>query len=191
MYLSGKGVPQDYVEAARWYRRAAEQGDAGAQTSLGVIYANGYSVLRNYDEAARWWHRAADQGDASAQANLGVMYDKGYGVPQDNVEAAQWYRRAAEQGLVFAQFSLGLMYYNGEGVPRDYGKAHMWLDLATLTSSVDTDTQERWRQARDAVAQLLSPEELARAQRVAREWRPKGETQSPSPQNAGADGDTQ
>lgn len=189
-------------KCAAWTARGALRAVASAGLVLLAAAFTGHPVAeQTFDEAMAAYKRgdyttafrgflhAAEQGNDKALFNLEFLYFSSEGVPQDYVEAATWYRRVAEQGPAFAQFSLGLMYYNGQGVPRDYGKAHMWLDLATLTSFVDTDTQERWRQARDAVAQLLSPEDLARAQRMAREWRPKGETQSPPPKNAGADGD--
>ena len=91
-------MPQDYAEAVRWYRKAADQGNADAQFSLGYMYDNGQGVPQDYAEAARWYRKAADQGDADAQFNLGYMYDKGQGVPQDYAEAARWYRKAADQG---------------------------------------------------------------------------------------------
>ena len=58
----------------RWYRLAAEQGDATAQSNLGVMYGNGRGVLKNEAEAVRWYRLAAEQGDATAQFNLGFMY---------------------------------------------------------------------------------------------------------------------
>ena len=137
-----------------------------------------------------WYRRAAEQGLAQAQLNLGVMYDEGYGVPQNYVEAAMWYRRAAEQGLAQAQIILGINYGLGRGVPQDSVRAHMWFNLAASSSAADTDARERALKARNLVTQRLSPEELARARRMAHEWQPRGETQSP-PQTAGADGDTQ
>ena len=53
MYANGKGVPQDYAEAVKWYRRAAEQGDAYAQNNLGLMYANGKGVPQDYAEAVK------------------------------------------------------------------------------------------------------------------------------------------
>ena len=94
MYANGEGVPEDAAEAVRWYRLAAEQGDATAQFNLGVMYANG--------EAVRWYRLAAEQGYAAAQFNLGVMYANGEGVPEDDAEAVRWYRLAAEQGYATA-----------------------------------------------------------------------------------------
>ena len=59
-----KGVSEDDVEAVRWYRMAAEQGDANAQFNLGVMYDNGEGVSEDDVEAVRWWRLAAEQGHA-------------------------------------------------------------------------------------------------------------------------------
>ena len=115
MYDNGQGVPQNYAEAVKWYRLAADQGDAGAQYNLGVMYDQGRGVPQNYAEAVKWYRLAADQGDAIAQYNLGVMYDKGQGVPQNYAEAVKWYRLAADQGYAGAQYNLGVMYDKGRG----------------------------------------------------------------------------
>ena len=119
MYAKGEGVAQDYAEAVKWFRRAAEQGLAAAQNNLGASYDKGEGVAQDYAEAVKWYRRAAEQGLAAAQNNLGGMYDKGDGVVQDYAEAGKWYRLAAEQGLAEAQLNLGLMYYKGEGVGQD------------------------------------------------------------------------
>ena len=66
-YATGQGVPQDRAEAARWYRKAAEQGDADAQFNLGLMYHNGQGVPQDHAEAARWSRKAAEQRDAEAQ----------------------------------------------------------------------------------------------------------------------------
>jgi hypothetical protein len=123
----GVGSGRDLAEAVRWYRRAADQGDAFGQLSLGWMYDNIYlgvpGVGQDYVEAARWYRKAADQGYAPAEFHLGVMYDKGEGVPQDHAEAVRWYRRAADKGDAFAQCNLGLKYDQGEGVTRDHVEA--------------------------------------------------------------------
>jgi TPR repeat protein len=100
-------------------------------------------------------------------------------VPQDYAEAVRWYRKAAEQGLASAQFDLGLMYASGQGVPQDYVLAHMWLNLSASNSRGDQSLQtaaainERRIQARDEVARKMTPDQIAEAQRHAREWKPK------------------
>ncbi len=54
MFETGRGVPQNYTEAAMWYRRAAEQGDSLAQYSLGLLYDKGFGVPRDVIEASKW-----------------------------------------------------------------------------------------------------------------------------------------
>ena len=54
MFETGRGVPQNYTEAAMWYRRAAEQGHGGAQYSLGLLYDKGFGVPRDVVEANKW-----------------------------------------------------------------------------------------------------------------------------------------
>ena len=62
MYDNGEGVPQDYKEAIKWYRLAAEQGNANAQYNLGLMYDNGEGVPQDYKEAVKWYRLAAEQG---------------------------------------------------------------------------------------------------------------------------------
>lgn len=76
-------VSQDYNESAKWYRLAAEQGDAEAQFSLGYMYDLGEGFPQDYSEALKWYRLSADQGYAGAQFNLGLMYNYGDGVPKD------------------------------------------------------------------------------------------------------------
>ena len=73
-------------------RLKADQGDATAQVSLGVMYEFGRGVPKDEVEAVKWYRKAADQGNADGQNNLGNMYAYGQGVPKDEVEAVKWYR---------------------------------------------------------------------------------------------------
>ena len=88
-------MPQDFAEAVRWYRLAADQGHAAAQFSLGLRHSNGQGVLQDDRQAAAWYRLAADQGLAEAQAVLGQLSGTGRGVPQDDAEAARWYRHVS------------------------------------------------------------------------------------------------
>ena len=94
----GEGVPRDDAEAARWYLKAAEQGDADAQFNLGVMHANGEGVPKNDAEAVRRYRKAAKQGLAKAQSSLGAAYALGKGVPNDSVMAYMWFNLAGTQG---------------------------------------------------------------------------------------------
>ena len=76
-------------------------------------------------------------------------------------------REAAEQGDAEAQFNIGVMYDNGRGVPQDDAQAHMWFNLAGARG------HEKAREARDAVRARMTPEQVAEAQRLAREWKPR------------------
>ena len=160
----------DYATAYRGLRIHADQGNAGAQIYIGFMYVTGTGIPQDRAEAAKWFRKAADQGNAIAQFNLGLMYNKGEGVPQDHAEAVKWYRKAADQGDADAQSYLGLMYYKGQGVPQDFVQAYLWLNLSASRRS-DKTVQE----LRDEVAARLTPADLALAQRLAREWRPKTE----------------
>ncbi len=190
MYRHGLGVPRDHAEAVKWFRRAAEQGDASAQNNLGLMYRHGLGVPRDHAEAVKWFRRAAEQGDASAQFNLGAMYRHGRGVLRDHAEAVKWFRRAAEQGDASAQFNLGVMYDNGLGVPRDLVLAHMWLNLGAsgLSDGDDKDRYDMAKRNRDRVARSLSRRDLARAQRLARDWRPNSGAAPSSPAPGATDG---
>ena len=100
------------------------------------------------------------------------MYAQGQGVPQDYAESLKWFRKAADQGDALAQSGLALMYQQGQGVPQDYVQAHKWFNLA---ASRETDTKRRdlFARSRDVIAGKMTPEKVAEAQRLAREWKPK------------------
>ena len=90
-------VTQDYGEAVKWYRKAAEQGFKFAQNALGDCYYKGKGVTQDYAEAVKWYRKAAEQGFSWAQENLGDCYSKGHGVKQDKGIAAEWYNKVVKQ----------------------------------------------------------------------------------------------
>jgi TPR repeat protein len=120
----------DYATALREWTPLAKQGDARAQSSLGLLYEAGKGVPQDYKTAVKWYKLAAEQGYASAQNNLGVIYQRGKGVPEDYKTAMKWYKLAAEQGDASAQYSLGYMYDSGKGASKNNVYAHMWLNIA-------------------------------------------------------------
>ncbi len=93
------------------------------------------------------------------------MYMTGRVVLQDYTEGISWYRKAAEQGHPFAQLQLGACYLNGLGVPQDYVRAHMWLNLAASQGNQDA------AEARESLTKDMTREQVAEAQRLAREWK--------------------
>ena len=126
----------------------------------------------DYATAVRLWRPLAEQGNADAQFILGQMYNTGRGVSQDHAEAVKWYRRAAEQGDVLAQAVLGAMYLGEEGVPADYVQSYMWLNLAASKAPTQED-RDMALEARKLVKKKMTSEQIAEAERLAREWKPK------------------
>ena len=117
----------------------------------------------NYIQALAKFRLAAAQGRASAQVILGLMYSDGQGVAQDYAEAVRWYRLAAAQGHADAQYNLGLMYGKGQGVAQDYVRAHLWFNLAAVKGNADAVKN------RDIVAKRMTSQQVAQAQKLARE----------------------
>ena len=169
-YANGIGVKPDKVEAARWLRRAADQGLAEAQFDLGMCYASGDGIPRNAVEAVAWYRKAADQALPEAECELGNCYLEGNGVPKEIPEGVKWTRRAAEQGFAQAQNALGLCYLKGTGVPKDHLLAYKWFNLATARGDERSDDA---RVNLAAAERYLKPEQVAEAQRLASEFKPR------------------
>jgi uncharacterized protein len=159
----------DSVTAFKEFKTLAEQGDPRAQFNLGTMYDNGEGVPQNYAEAVKWYGKAAEQGRPNAQNNLALMYLEGQGVARNYDEAVKWFRKAAEQGYSEAQYNLGAAYANGQSVPQDFVQAHMWFNLAGAQGNSEAQT---WR---DKVAAKMTPAQIAEAQRLARDWKPKSQ----------------
>jgi hypothetical protein len=153
-------VRGDSETAVRLLRPLAEQGDVEAQYHLGVV-----TYIRGDNETAvRLLRPLAERGHAGAQYHLGTRYFTGAGVPQDYAEALKWFRLSADQGNPDGQGALGSMYYMGKGVPQDYVLAHMWFNLSAARGG----SAER----RDSILHQMTREQIAEAQKLAREWRP-------------------
>jgi uncharacterized protein len=135
-YKAGKGVPQNYGQAKRWFEEAAKQGHAEAQINLGTLYLQGDAPPQSSQMALFWFGRAAEQGVVPAFANLAQMYQEAQGVPQDFVQAYKWLYLAATNG--------------------DASSAERRDILATkMTSAQITDAQKlarEWKPTRKSVA---------------------------------------
>jgi TPR repeat protein len=128
----------------------------------------------DYAMALRLLRPLADHGVAEAARALGFMYYNGEGVPQDYAEALKWYRLAADQGIAGAQHDLGVMYLKGQGVPQNYVLAHIWLNLAaSLMPASQKQERDSAVHDRDLVESRMTPEQIAEAQKLALDWKPK------------------
>lgn len=139
----------------------AGSGCTGIQGSVSAYERGDYST------ALIEFRPLAEEGYRLAQYTLGVMYLQGQGVPRDYHAAHKWFSRAAAQGVSQAQFELGRLYERGLGVPQDFVQAHTWINLAT--AAADPEDAAYYARERDTLALQMTPEQLANAQRRARE----------------------
>jgi uncharacterized protein len=157
----------DYTTAVNLLQPLVDQGNADAQDILAIMYYVGQGVPQSRAEAIRLYRLAAEQGNAHSQDALGFAYQNGVGVQRDVSEAAKWFRKSADQDNIDAQFNLGEMYELGNGVPQDYVLAYMWFTLVTSHG-----TRSYAMRGRDRVAQQMTPDQIAQAEKLAREWKP-------------------
>ena len=119
-------------------RQAAAQGDARAQYSIALRYAEGQGTPQNLTEAARWFERAASAGLAPAQYRLAVLYERGQGVAKDLGRARSWYQAAAEKGNVKAMHNLAVSVSGRQDGGADYALAAKWYGEAAAYGLADS-----------------------------------------------------
>jgi len=113
-YETGVGVPQDFIEAARWYIKAMinrSDNSREAEARLEAIYKDAVAVEK--------MRQAAIKGDADAQYVRGKMYQSGVGEKYDIKEAKKWYLRAAEQGHPEALYRIAMSYMTDPSLSKD------------------------------------------------------------------------
>ena len=141
-YQKGDVVPRDFVQAADWFRKAADLGNARAQFRLGSLYQQRESGLMQDDaQAAQWLRKAADQGLAEAQNALALAYAHGKGVAQDPAQAAEWFQKAVAQNDAQAMVNLAGLYSKGQGVNRDEKQAFTLVGKAADLGDADAEYQ--------------------------------------------------
>ena len=168
-HLRGRGVPASGVEAARWFARAAQKEHAPAAYHLGLAHMLGRGVRRDDGAAVELFRKAAEEGLPEAEYMLAVAYTNGRGVQRDDAWAARWYGRAAQKGVARAQYMMAVSAALGLGLPRDYAEAYLWAKIAAAAGDGEA------RALAEALADRLSPEAKALAERRARSWRSSAE----------------
>ncbi|MCK5663920.1 MAG: SEL1-like repeat protein [Thiotrichaceae bacterium] len=98
LYWQGKGVKQDYKQAAKWLKLAIKSGHIKAQLNMGYLYLQGKGVKKDEVKARKKFLIAAEHGFVDAQYNIGLMYLKGIGGNQNTSKAKYWLKEAAFQG---------------------------------------------------------------------------------------------
>lgn len=152
-----------YANAAKIVSAAAK-GEAAARFELGMLHEKGEVLPQNHKEAAKWFRLAADDGYGPAQLYLGLLYLSGKGVDRDYTHAVRYLTLAAEQNEADAQFLLGGIYFGDNVVPHDYVESYKWFRLASLKGNGETQNPL------DSVAKRMSPQQVAEADRLVREF---------------------
>jgi TPR repeat protein len=139
---------------------------AVAGSTPAADFDSGLGALRSrdYARALEQWSLCAEKGDAACQFGLGVLHDDGLGVPREVSRALSWYERAAAQDYPDALMQLGFLYAVGrQGVEQDPVRAWAWFARAAAVGVEQAPAH------RDRVGELLTPDELAAAQKMADE----------------------
>ena len=152
LYVTGRGVPQDYAQAMAWFRKAADQGDRPARPASANLRQRPRrdARLRAGDDMVSQGRR---QELSVAFNNVGYLYDNGLGVPEDFAQAMSWYRKAADQNYAVAQTNIGSFDEHGRGSRRTIAQAAEWLSqgrrpgqcAARTTSASCTPKAAEWR----------------------------------------------
>jgi len=184
-YINGKVVKQDVETGLKYLRNAAENNNTSAQRLMGFLYFHGENVEQNHNLASQYFYAAARSGDNEAVKRLlgmadaghglaltysGLLYKDGIGVETNAEKAAEMVLAGANKNVAMAQHQISHAYGAGQGFKQDYLKAHMYANLAAAQGYVGAEKR------RDTWAQLMTPEQIAEAQSMARSWMENFET---------------
>ena len=97
-YFFGDGISQNYQQAVKWYKKAAQFGNLYAIRQLAELYEQGEVVKQDYKEAYKWYAQLARRGEIDAHYKTGLFYLEGKGVKQNIKEALARIRRTASFG---------------------------------------------------------------------------------------------
>jgi TPR repeat protein len=161
-YSNGDRLPKDKVQAAFWFKKAAEQGDTVSRLFLADILSGGQGVEPDYAEAVRLYRLVADEEQhiysPIAEYNLGEIYAEAKGVPrvpQDRQETIRYWEKAAKHGWSPAAGALGRLYeQDGWEVAVDYTHAYFWY-LVSIRLDKDKPIAEYRISERDSAASHL------------------------------------
>ena len=165
--LQPLGCDEARVQRVMQMRQAIENawyGDAEVQFQAGLGFEEGHSVPQSHSEAARWYRRAVREGYSRALTRLGLLYVRGQGVAQNADKGLKLLQQAADKRDSEAHLNLGLLYEEGQAVEQNLVLAHMWFTLAVRHA------HHKAVDARNKVAKKMTPEQLAKAEKLYRQW---------------------
>ena len=168
-YDTGSGAPRNAVQAERWYRAAASQGDVEAHNRLGLLFRS----QKKFADSRAWFEKAAALGHAQAMNNLGIVYDAGQGVPRDRKKAHGIYLAAADLGSADAMWNIAHMHIDGRLDQPDLVTACIWAMRARrFAPPSETKLRGEISKAMTRLEQELPPEGLARCNDDGVKWKP-------------------
>jgi hypothetical protein len=168
----GDDLAADPAKALDWMTKAANQGLAVAQRTLGSWYEQGDGVAKDLAKARAWYERSAQNGDVQAMHNLGFFYAEGEGgLTKNAAQAEKWFKSAAEKGLTDSQVNLAILYSQGNtfGIKPQMDKAYLWASIASERRPSDADAKKM----RDVIAGALSAEDKAKIDKEVAAWKPQ------------------
>lgn len=121
-------------KAAGWFKKAADQGNAGATYYYGFLLLNGMGVDQDKAEGIKYLQSASQIGFPMADYQLGLAYREGNGVEKSAEKAFAYFKKAAYHGNAGSKWELGNAYLKGEGTAVDYYLATQWLAEVALTT---------------------------------------------------------
>lgn len=167
MLRKGDEIPRNDSEAAEWYRKAADRGNALASVELAQQLVAGLGVRQDYTEARSRCEDAAKARFGPGAYCLGLMNKDGLGGPKNLQEAAKWFARAAEIRDDRAMVDLGEMYWKGDGVKQNKETAYMWLWIAA-NSGIQGGSRDEQQ-----LRQEMDSNSIEKARHKAMEWTKK------------------
>jgi TPR repeat protein len=165
MYTKGDELPKDPLEALKWYRKAADAGDAKASVAVARLLLSGTRPTQ--EEGAEARHRCEDAAKLNFSPGaycVVLIYERGLGTSKDPVEAKKWLARAADLGHSQAALELGEAYWKGDGVQKDLVAAYTWIWVA-LNAKVPGAQQDE-----QVLKKEMTTKQVEQAKRKASEW---------------------
>ena len=137
-YYARSKKPEDSLEALKWYKMAAKQGDPRAQAALGSIYSNGFkAVPKDLKKAVFWLKKAAKQKHIEAQFVLGRLHSSEDSKLYDAKIADKWITKAAENGFPAAIYAKAMLCFNAD----KFHEAEKWHLKAAEKNIPNSATQ--------------------------------------------------
>jgi len=167
----------DYETAMKLWMKGAKpdptgffpKGNKTDQYLVAILYFEGKGVPQDYETALKWYTISAEQNHPPAMLKLGKIYSYGLGVPVNYAKSITWFRKLLinmwDPTAKEAAFELGLMNYEGKGYTQDFIRAHMWWNIGS------SEGHEQSRKSRDFVAERMTPNQVEKAQELAKKCR--------------------